>query len=106
MDMGCIKAVSYHLVMYKINSFSAITNSFHSDGFSHRVDKINMELPILYFKGLSVKTSIKLCFSVPEDYFYLANSVDPDKMLLCYISFGSSLFAKEPVYYYPELASK
>ena len=44
------------------------------------VDTISMELSI-YFKRLSVKFSIKLCVSVPEDFFILANSADPDEML-------------------------
>ena len=33
------------------------------------IDTISMELSILYFKGLSVKISIKY-LSVPEDCFY------------------------------------
>ena len=40
-----------------------------------------MEESILYFKKLSVKTSIKRCISVPEDcFFILANSEDPNEM--------------------------
>ena len=43
------------------------------------------------------------CFSVHEDVFFIiANSGDPDEMLMC-ISSGSPLFAKVPAYWYPEL---
>ena len=44
------------------------------------IDTIRMELSILYFKGLSVKSSIKWCISVHEDWFISANSADPDEM--------------------------
>ena len=48
------------------------SSSFHSDGLSHTyMDTIGMELSILYFKGLPVKISIRLCISVPQDCFYL-----------------------------------
>ena len=39
-----------------------------------------MELSILYFKGLLVENSIKLCISVAEDFSIIANSADPDEM--------------------------
>ena len=47
------------------------------------VDRISMELSILYFKGMQVKLSIKWCFSVCEYCFTLANSADSDEMLHC-----------------------
>ena len=50
------------------------------------IDMIGMELSILYFKGLTVKNSIKWCISAD----------------LCGISSGSSLFAKVPIDWYPE----
>ena len=34
-------------------------NPFHSNGLSHKIDSISMELSILYFKGLLVNTAIK-----------------------------------------------
>ena len=37
-----------------------------------------MDLSTLYFNGLPVKISIKLCIFVPEIHFYLRHSVDPD----------------------------
>ena len=41
-----------------------------------------MDLPSLFFKGLSVKNSIKLCISVPEDcFFILGNSADSNEIL-------------------------
>ena len=44
---------------------------------------ISMELSIFfYFKGFLIKSSIKLCNSVPEDCFILANSADPDEIHL------------------------
>ena len=59
-------------------------------------DTVSMGLSILYFKGLSVKISIKLRIPVPEDIFFiLANSEDPDET-------GSSPFAEVPAYRYPE----
>ena len=76
------------------------------------IDTIRMELSNMYFKGFIVKISIKRCISVSEDFFIFANSADPDVMLLyailaksadlCSILSWSSLFAKEPVYWYPE----
>ena len=55
--------------------------------FPKHVDRtISIELSILYFKGLLVKSSIKLCInSVLEDFFYLklANSADQDEMPPC-----------------------
>ena len=55
-------------------------------------------------RGLLVKISIKQCISVPDDCFYLiANCVDSDKnAALSDISSGFLLFAKVPVYQYPE----
>ena len=44
------------------------------------IDTISMELSSLYFKGLPLKISIKLCIFAPEDCFFLTNSADPDKM--------------------------
>ena len=44
-----------------------------------------MALSSLYFKGLTVKISIKICFYVPKGCFHLGSSSP------------SSLFAKEPV---------
>ena len=38
-----------------------------------------MDLPILYFKRLPVKISVKRCISVPESYIQ-ENSADPDEM--------------------------
>ena len=39
----------------------------------------NMDLSILYLKGLAIQISIK--WWIPEDCFYLkANSADPDEM--------------------------
>ena len=61
-----------------------------------QIGTISMELSILYFKGLMpIKISMK-CNSVLEDCFNLANSVDP----------VSSMFAKVPVYQYPESRMK
>ena len=40
-----------------------------------------MDLSISYLKGLYVKLSIKLCFSVSENCFILANSAGPDEMI-------------------------
>ena len=57
-----------------------------------QIDTISMELSIFYFKGfMTVKISIK-CNAVLEGCFNLANSADP----------VLSLFAKVPVYQYPE----
>ena len=62
-------------------------------------DTISMEKSIMYFKGLSVKISIKNdLFMSLKIVFILANSEDTDEM--SGISSGSSLFAKEPVYRY------
>ena len=61
-----------------------------------QIDTISMELSILYFKRLMpIKISIK-CNSVLEDCFNLANSADP----------VLALFAKVPVYQYPESRMK
>ena len=46
--------------------------AFHSDRLSHmHIKTVSMELSILYFKGLPLKNSIKLCISVPEVCLYL-----------------------------------
>ena len=47
------------------------------------IDTISMELSILYFKGLLVIFFIKLCISVTEFFFILANRADPDEMPPC-----------------------
>ena len=47
------------------------------------IDKIGLELCILYSKGLPVKIPVKLCICVPEDCFILADNADPDKMPHC-----------------------
>ena len=47
-----------------------VFNPLHSDGFPIQIDTISMELSILHFKGLQLKTYINLCISVPEDCFY------------------------------------
>ena len=44
------------------------------------IDTISMELSILYFKGSTVKHSIKLCSPVPEYCFMLADCADPSEM--------------------------
>ena len=41
---------------------------------------ISLGFPILYFKGLPVNISIKWCISVHEDFFIIANSLDPDEI--------------------------
>ena len=48
--------------------------------YAIHINTINMELSILYSKGLLVKISIKWCISVPEDLFILANSENHDEM--------------------------
>ena len=50
---------------------------FHSDGFSIHIDTINMDLSILFFRG---HRSEFQHISVPEDFFILANSANPDEM--------------------------
>ena len=64
-----------------------------------------MELSILYFKYCGFKflqNDVGLSLSL-KIFFLLANGVDPVEMLL-HVTFssGSSLFAKVPVYRYPE----
>ena len=63
------------------------------------VDKIGMESSILYFKGLLVRDFMEWCVSVPESFFFLANSADLDEMPH---KSGSSLSVKVPVYRYPK----
>ena len=64
--------------------------------------RISMKLSILYFKGLSANFSIKWCFSVPEDCFYLSRPVlwgissGMRRRWWGGVSSGSSLFAKVP----------
>ena len=68
-DMGRNIAVLYHLVTIKINWLSAVTLTlFILMDFLIHVYRINMELPILYFKGLSVVVSqnfYKMMFFCP-----------------------------------------
>ena len=45
------------------------------------IDTISMELSISYFKGLSVKFSLKVFLSL-KIVFILANSANPDEMPL------------------------
>ena len=45
------------------------------------IDTISMELTSLYLNRLSVKMSLILCVSVPEDIFVEATIADPDEML-------------------------
>ena len=67
------------------------------------IDAISMEQSIFYFNGLSVKSAIKWWISVPEDIFYLSKQGRPWwNVALSSISSGSSLFAKVPIYRYPE----
>ena len=47
--------------------------------FPIHTDTMRLGLSILYFKGSQFKVS-KICFSVAEDGFILANSVDPYEM--------------------------
>ena len=68
--------------------------------FPIHIDTISMEESILYFKGLSVKISMKWCTSIPEDYFYHEQTVQT--LTKCRSSSGSSLFAQVPVYRYLE----
>ena len=87
---------------------SQIGNYFHlywghpfcTDGLSHT---ISMVLSIWYSKGLPVKISPKWCISVPKGYFYLGEQCRPWwNPASFFISSESSLFAKVPVYQYPE----
>ena len=57
-----------------------------------------MKWAILYFKGSHVQISIKLCISVSEDCFILANCADPDEIPPAALFI---FFAKVPVYQYP-----
>ena len=62
-------------------------------------DTIRIELSILHFKALPVKISITWYI----DWFNLCKQCRPWwNAALCGISSGSSLFAKYPVYRYPE----
>ena len=76
--------------------------------YSINIDTIRMELFILYFKGLQVKTAIKICtcISVSKDcnFAFLTNNVDSDEMLHVTMSFHlvSSLFAKVSSYRSPK----
>ena len=56
------------------------------------VDRINMELPILYFKGLQVDISnLYLCISVVRICFcFFANSANPNKISY-YVAFDLGL---------------
>ena len=65
------------------------------------VDRKSMELPILYFKGTQVEISNCVVFLSLKIARILTNSAEPDDMRQ-YETSGSSLFAKVPVYRYPE----
>ena len=41
------------------------------------IDTISVEFSMLYFKGLSVKISVKRCILVPEDDFSLCKQCRP-----------------------------
>ena len=45
--------------------------------FPRYVDRISMELPILYFKGSQVNISKLWCISVPEDCFDISKQCMP-----------------------------
>ena len=67
------------------------------------IDTISIELSILYFKGLPVKTSIKWCIAVPKDCFHLNKQCRLwCNAAWCDIASGSSLLAIVPVNWYPE----
>ena len=65
--------------------------------FRMHVDRINLELPILYFKGSHVEI-FKLCSIYAMKICFLSLQT----VQMCIISSGSSLFDKAHVSRYPE----
>ena len=66
--------------------------------FPMHVDRISLELPILYFKGSHVEIFKLCCISVMKICFYLYKQC---RHASCCISSGSSLFVKAYVCRYP-----
>ena len=67
------------------------------------VDRKSMELPFLYFKGTQVEISNCVVFLSLKIARILTNSVHVESgEMPPYETSGSSLFAKVPVYRYPE----
>ena len=65
--------------MFIITEYAALTVSILVD-FPIHIDKINMGLPIVFFKGSQVKFSKCDVFLSVRVVLILANSADPDQM--------------------------
>ena len=59
------------VIMSVLMLYAYILSFFILIDYPIHIDTTSMESPILYFKGLPVKFSIKCCISVPEDCFQL-----------------------------------
>ena len=63
----------FHLIYgHSCHTDSSFKTLFILMDYPIYIETINKELSSLYFKGLLVKISIKLCISVPECCFYLS----------------------------------